>query len=228
MIIDVHTHTEILSNGPLKASDLRAYIERTRVVERAKRLGLDGICLTEHDRTWPAEVLREVSAEYSFLFLPGMEVSTNYADYGHVLSYGLDSYIGGIWDVKRLKQVINDVGGVLIVAHPFRELLTLWPNHPTRRITLEDACKMPIFQLVDGIEAYNGATIEQENDFAWEVCRHLEMPAVGGSDAHSVMGIGSCATVFEDPITSGEELVRALKAGRYRPAVRRNGVYVPL
>ncbi|MBK5093107.1 MAG: hypothetical protein JJE48_06295 [Actinobacteria bacterium] len=41
---------------------------------------------------------------------------------------------------------------------------------------------------------------------------------VGGSKAHHVFQTGRCLTVFDDDITTDEELVAALKTGRYRGA----------
>jgi hypothetical protein len=43
----------------------------------------------------------------------------------------------------------------------------------------------------------------------------LNLKTTGGSDAHSVHGLGRCTTVFPDDIHSEAEFIDALKNGRY-------------
>lgn len=219
MIIDLHVHTPVGEAGLLRFPYLRDYIVRSRFVERARQIGLDAVCLTEHDAMWPAEILEELSREFDFLFLRGMEVSTNYADYGHVLAYGIDSYISGIWDVGKLCEVADEAKGVLVVAHPFRELLPPPETHPNGAITLGKACQMPIFRLVDAVEVYNGNTRDRENEFAVKVWERLGLKATGGSDAHSVTGLGKCFTIFERQIRNQNEFLEELRAGRFKPSL---------
>jgi hypothetical protein len=221
LIIDLHFHTCV--PGYLRPRELLDFARRTGLIWQAKQRGLDGICLTEHDKVWSAEAVQALREEHGFLVLRGMEVSTNYAEFGHILVYGLDHYISGIWNVEKLVQVVKGEGGALFVAHPFREIYSWGEAGQSPSVTIQEACRMPVFDLVHGLEVLNGATRHQANEFALEVCRHLEMRGIGGSDAHSVVGIGSCATVFEADIQSEEDLIRELKAGRYRAALRRDG-----
>jgi hypothetical protein len=44
----------------------------------------------------------------------------------------------------------------------------------------------------------------------------LNLKNVGGSDAHSLSDIPSCATVFERKIGNVKELITELKEGRFR------------
>jgi predicted metal-dependent phosphoesterase TrpH len=221
MIVDLHIHTEVRPNGHFKAKDLFEYVERTALVERAKELGLEGICLVEHDRIWPLTAIEPVSQTYDFPIFRGMEVSTNYADYGHVLVFGLDSYLRGLWDINKLVLVAQEADAVMIVAHPFRELLGPRPGHGI--LTVEEACQMPIFKCVKGIEVFNGATTKTENLFALEVCYRLGLSASGGSDAHSAVGIGNCITVFENEVRSEAEFLQELRTGRIRPCMIDHG-----
>jgi hypothetical protein len=43
------------------------------------------------------------------------------------------------------------------------------------------------------------------------------MRGSAGSDAHARVDIGRCATGFERPIASIEDLIEELAAGRFRP-----------
>jgi hypothetical protein len=144
-----------------------------------------------------------------------MEVST---DMGHILTLGLKEYVGGIRQLETLRRVADEQGAFLIVAHPFRHFFD--PVYFRRQgkepftMTPEQAAKLPVFQLVDGIEALNGANTLRENLFALRVAQALGKPVTGGSDAHSTQGIGIFSTVIEKDCSTQEELLAELLAGR--------------
>ena len=70
------------------------------------------------------------------------------------------------------------------------------------------------------MEAANGGNTEDENRFAAEVAGELELRGTGGSDAHSPHGLGRCVTVFDGEVRSESDLMDALRAGAFAPAVR--------
>ena len=55
----------------------------------------------------------------------------------------------------------------------------------------------------------------EEDQVAQEMANEQNYLGIGGSDAHIVSHIGRCATKFEDTIHNEQELVDALKAGRF-------------
>jgi histidinol phosphatase-like PHP family hydrolase len=208
-IIDMHLHTTRgASDSGLSPEDLAA---------EAKRRGLTGINISEHDRLWDRYLLEEYRREHSELFVNnGMEVST---DVGHILAVGLREYVAGIRHGATLRKVADEHGGFLIVAHPFRHFFD--PVYFRRQgkepftMTPEQAAKLPVFQLVDAIEALNGANTARENIFALRVAQAAGKPVTGGSDAHSTQGIGFYCTVFEKDLTSTEEMLEEMHAGRF-------------
>lgn len=207
MILDLHIHTSWNSAD--------SNLSPLELIREAKRLGLDGVVVTEHDRGWDRFKARELAAEYDFIFLRGMEVST---DLGHILAYGLEEYVSGIQRAEKLRRVVEDMGGATVVAHPFRRAFTPDFRHgkePTP-LTLEEAARRPVFDLVDGVEVCNGGSIDRENKFAMEVCERLGFAPTGGSDAHSELGIGCYATQFDDTIRTEADVIAALKQGRCR------------
>ncbi len=216
MLIDLHVHT---SHGSGDSN-----LGPEELVAEATRIGLEGACLTEHNRTWEPEELQRFAQEHNHLLLVrAIEVETNM---GHITVFGLDRYVSGIWDIAELRRVSDEAGAFMVVAHPFRKLFGLpgssdnllfkGMEHPPT--TAKEAAGHPIFQYVDAIEA-NGADSDQESELAVEVARHLGKPAVGGSDVHSVSGLGACVTVFPRSIESEGEFMEALRAGGYYPAV---------
>lgn len=210
MILDLHIHTSWnSSDSNLSPLDL---------IQEARRLGLDGVVVTEHDRCWDRFRARELAEEYGFLFLRGMEVST---DLGHILVCGLEEYISGIQRAEKLRQVVDDAGGIMIAAHPFRRAFTADFRHgkePTPQNLIE-AARRPIFDLLDGVEVCNGGSADRENKLAMEVCAVRGLAATGGSDAHSELGIGCYATQFDDPIRTEADVIATLKQQRCRAVV---------
>jgi predicted metal-dependent phosphoesterase TrpH len=210
-IIDMHLHTtKGASDSMLNPDDL---------IEEANRVGLTGVNITEHDRMWESWDLAPFPKKHDGTFVNnGMEVST---DMGHILAVGLKGYESGIRRLEKLRQVADEQGAFLIVAHPFRHFFD--PVHFKRqgkepfRLMPEEAAKLPVFQLVDGIEVLNGCNTPRENYFALQVAKILGKPGSGGSDAHSRQGIGYFAAVFDEDLLSTEHMVDQLHKGRFHP-----------
>ena len=205
MLIDLHTHTFPLSDD--------SFLKPDELVEQAKAVGLDGVCLTEHDFVWEPAKARELAQRHNFLIIPGIEVNT---EDGHMLVFGLDRYVYGMHRMRELAKLVEQAGGVIIAAHPYRRLMPFYPaDDELWSLGLERAAASPAFQHVCALEAINGHGSQHENLFAWQLCARLGLPGIGGSDAHHVREVGICATRFQQPIADVEGLVRELKAGRF-------------
>ncbi len=210
-IIDMHMHTtKGASDSMLNPDDL--------VVEAA-RVGLTGVNITEHDRMWESWDLAPFRQKHEHMFVSnGMEVST---DMGHILAIGLKGYSTGIRRLEKLREVADEVGAFLVVAHPFRHFFD--PVHFKREgkkpfdLTPEQAAKLPVFQLVHGIEVLNGCNTPRENYFALQVAKTLGKPGTGGSDCHSTQGIGYFTAVFEETLESPQQMVEQMHKGRFWP-----------
>jgi len=209
-IIDMHIHTTAgASDSGLSPEDL---------ADEAKKRGLTGINITEHDRLWDAYKLGEYRERHAPLFVNnGMEVST---DLGHMIVVGLKQYVTGIRRAEELRRVLDEIGGYMIVAHPFRHwfdpvYFRKQGKEPFTMTPEQAAERMPVFALVDAVEALNGANTPRENLFALRVAKALGKPVSGGSDAHSTSGIGFYCTVFEEQLQAPEDIVRELRAGRF-------------
>ncbi|MCX6022830.1 MAG: PHP domain-containing protein [Chloroflexi bacterium] len=209
--LDMHTHTVLASPD--------SELTPAALVKTARKVRLEAAAITEHNRTWELRDTMAYSQELDFYFLRGMEVNT---DLGHILVFGLNTYMGGIHICKDLRKTVKAAGGFMIVAHPFRQLFhgeVRWGGKHVQKIpTVEEASSMPVFDLVDDIEVLNGGTGELENFFAMQVAKYLGMRGTGGSDAHSTHGLGRTITVFEKEIRETDQLIAELRAGRYYPA----------
>ena len=218
-IFDLHVHTNRGSpDSSLDPHDL---------VAEAKRIGLDGVAVTEHNG-WPKHDFDNFERGVDGLVLiRALEV---YTPVGHVLAFGLDGHIpslrGGIEAVERLRSEADRVGGVLVLAHPFRFLFnpsglftqnTLFEDPRNLPDTPEQAAEHPVFKLVHEVEVVNGGGTAQENQLAHGVVAVLGRTGTGGSDAHSVAGLGKGTTVFAGGIRHGRDLIEALRAGDFHP-----------
>ena len=209
-IIDMHLHTTAgASDSGLDPEDLAA---------EAVARGLTGINITEHDRLWDTHKLARYREDHGGLFVTnGMEVST---DLGHMIVVGLTQYVAGIRRAEELRRVLDDLGGFMVVAHPFRHwfdpvYFRKQGKEPFTMTPEQAAERMPVFQLVDAIEALNGANTPRENIFALQVAKVLGKPVTGGSDAHSRSGIGFYCTVLEKEVSTPEDFLAELRAGRF-------------
>ena len=210
-IIDMHLHTtKGASDSMLNPDDL---------IAEATRVGLTGVNITEHDRMWETWDLSPFRKKHDHIFVNnGMEVST---DMGHILAIGLKGYQGGIRRLEKLREVADEQGAFLVVAHQFRHFFD--PVHFKRegkepfKLSPEEASQLPVFQLVHGIEVLNGCNTPRENYFALQVAKILGKPGTGGSDAHSTQGIGYFAACFEESLESTEQMVQQMHKGRFYP-----------
>jgi hypothetical protein len=209
-IVDMHVHTV---RG---ASD--SSLTPEQLIGVARRIGLTGVNICEHDRVWGGRQIEEFRRQSGLFVSRGMEVST---DMGHMIVIGLDTYVPGIRKATELRQAVDKVGGFMIVAHPFRHFFD--PIHfrrdgrPPFEMTPEEAVeRMPVLRLVDELEVANGGCTLRENQFALHVARLLGRRGIGASDCHSTQGVGCFVTLFEEKLRGQAHMLELLRSGRYR------------
>jgi predicted metal-dependent phosphoesterase TrpH len=202
VVIDLHVHTYPASPCSVARVD--------DVIVEAKRIGLDGICLTDHNYVWKKAQADELKRKHDFLILRGNEVTT---DQGDMLVFGLEEIVQGIIKLDELKALVSEAGGFIIAAHPFRGFLLFGSGQ--LGLTPEKARERPLFRKVDGIEVLNSKVTEKENRFASEVAKGMGLAGTGGSDAHQLSDVGVYATRFFSKIRNEKELIDALRGGRF-------------
>lgn len=208
-VIDLHAHSFPASSCSSSSAD--------ELIEEARRIGLSGICLTDHNHVWTSEQVEQLRQKHCFPVFRGNEITT---DQGDMLVFGLEKDIKGIIKLQDLRDEVIDAGGFLIAAHPFRGFLTF--STVQLGLTREVAAQRPLFQWVDGVEVLNGKVTEKENGFASSVAEALRLPATGGSDAHQAAEVGRYATRFFAAVHTEADLLRALKSREYVPVAFRS------
>ena len=193
MIFDMHIHTTV---SPCSRIDV------SKLIETAGRIGLDGICITDHESMAIAKTITEGRQANGLIVLIGMEYSTPEGDF---LLFGPVEAVPSHLDGPELLQYTGNAGGVAIAAHPCRK------ERPVRE---------SIFQkgLCPAIETHNGRNTIIENLKAGRRQTQYGLIATAGSDAHTIEEVGAAVTRFPAPVYSRQDLVRALRQGLCQPA----------
>lgn len=200
MKIDLHCHSKYSQDSVLEPED---------VIERAIKIGLDGICFTEHESMIPLWFLEVIKIPEGFYVFRGVEIST---DCGHLLVYGLkdDSWnIGSSYKYLNASQVMENVhrlGSICVPAHPFRG----W-----------DSFREYVFQMdgFEAIETHNGLNTAEMNQKAIHAASLRNLPSVGGSDCHKKDQVGRAFTEFTNPVHSIDELIEEIKKGNCKGVI---------
>ena len=194
MIIDLHFHTEAFSSC--------SRIPLEKGLERARDIGLGGICLTEHDVFHERADIDILAKRFGLTILIGTEI---YTIDGDILCFGLDRIPDNRVTATELVNHLNRLGGATIAAHPFRkndrgikELISSLPG-------------------LTAVEAYNGNTCDENNRIALKLAVDCSLPVTAASDAHSIDRIGIFATEFPEKVGTVKELSSALLRGDYSP-----------
>jgi len=213
LLIDLHTHSYPHSDDSFMSVD--------ELIEGSKSLGLDAICLTDHDAFWTTEQIYDLSNSHNFLIIPGCEINT---EAGHVLVFGLSKYEFGMHKPEFLQACVDKAGGAMIAAHPYRRRFIEEPAEKpgVREEMLERAGGDEFFQMCQGLEALNGRGLSIQNQFSLDLGGMLSVSMTAGSDAHKVEQIGTVATEFERPVSCLADLIKELRAGRFHPVDLRN------
>lgn len=191
--LDLHCHTRFFHGHERLAEQFDPYGHRL-LSAAARRRGLDGVALTNHDYYRPLG-----DPIGGFLSIPGIEISTTR---GHIVVLGPDPPTRTRPDELTPGEAIDLAHGrdcVAIIAHPFR-------NSTIRETDV----------AFDAIEC-NG-----KHPRTWPLVREIAdergIPLVGGSDAHYPVEIGRAYTRVDAEPTP-EAIVEAIREGRVEPEI---------
>lgn len=167
MVIDFHIHSKYSSDSLLRPD---------RIVKIAKKKGLDGIAVVDHN-TLQGALEATKYASGNFIVVVGAEINTEVGDVvGLFLSKDINS--------RKFEEVVNEIhsqGGIAILAHPNKR----------KKIINTD-----IFGQLDAIEGFNSRN-PKHNLEAKNFAVKYGLPAVAGSDAHFAFEIGKAKTILE-------------------------------
>ena len=188
--IDFHVHT-------CYSRDSSTTLKQ--VVSFAKKRGLDGVAITDHNTVEGALKLKT----RDILVVPGIEVSTLQ---GHLLGINVTTPVPAKLGMEETIHIIHEAGGIAVAPHPS----AFYKSPPSRQVSSYDA-----------IEVMNASSMPFSvlTYFSKRFAEGLGLPQTGGSDSHYAPEIGSAYTVVE--ADSGiDEIIDAVKRGATFPIGR--------
>lgn len=190
--VDLHAHTRFF-HGAKRLGDAVDPAGARVLAAVARRRGLDGVALTNHDYYTP------FSNEDPVL-LPGIEISSTA---GHVLVVGSDPprrTERGVLTPSEAVELAHDHDCAAIMAHPFRN--GSLPDSPAPFDAVEVNGKHPEFRE-------RAAALAAERD----------LPLVGGSDAHFPFEVGRAFTAVDCEELTPAAVVGAIREGAVEPRI---------
>jgi predicted metal-dependent phosphoesterase TrpH len=187
--IDMHVHT---------CYSVDSVITLEQLVFCARRRGLNGVAITDHDRLDSA---LKMASETDLLIIPGIEISSSD---GHIVGLNVAEPIPRKLDTRETVNKIHEAGGIAVASHPIS--------------LLKGSLRKHVDSGFDAVEAVNSSAIP----FSYAVKQSMRMasrlrkPCIAGSDAHYGPEIGYAFTVLNaEP--NVDDVVKAIGKGLCQP-----------
>jgi hypothetical protein len=187
--IDLHVHSHFSSDSVITPKQLGFY---------AKRHGLDGVAITDHDRLDSALAIAKST---DLLIVPGIEVSSLN---GHIIGLNVQEKIPKKLGSEETVDRIHDAGGIAIACHPLAFFKGSLGKHTNAKF--------------DAVEVVNASAFPFNRSvvFAQRLAWNLRIAQVGGSDAHYGPEIGYGYTLIDAELEI-DEIIRAIIRKRSQP-----------
>jgi predicted metal-dependent phosphoesterase TrpH len=221
MRCDLHVHSR--HSGPsdlpvLKHIGRECYSEPAAVYEQALRRGMDLVTLTDHDSIEGALAIAPlsntfVSEEVTVILPAGRQLHVNVFDIDEARHQAIQARrrdpeaLFAYLAEQRIPAAVNHLFSALTGARALADL-----RLPLGRLPL--------------IETLNGSMPEPHNEHARRVGRAAGMAPVGGSDSHTLAGVGRAYTTVAGA-RSKAEFLEGLRRGLTVPSGR-SGSYARL
>ena len=220
MKYDLHCHS--------KEGSLDAKLDIVSYAMMLKTKGYAGMLVTDHDSYKGYQRYEEQRNAHKlprilqdFVVLKGIEYDTR--DAGHVLVILPDGIECPIFEkmglrLKVLEQLVHFHGGIMGAAHPYGNGYIGITN---TKLYKNDSSVMECFDFIEG---YNSTLKSDKNNMAFQLAEEYGKPVTAGSDAHSVLRVGTAYTVFHEKLTCNNDLIRYIREQKETKAV---GVFYP-
>ena len=200
MIVDLHVNLE---------SDDGTLVDPEALASSAKAAGLDGMVVTQQGVLKPDLAAYQAAADtHGLTILGGTCLSTNHGwilcifPEGADLSDGWAEMDGELYDATSVIDATEARGGATVALRPYdRDLSKPMGDH------------LFVLHGLSACEVQNRTLSESVNALALEAASSMEMPCIGSSGAKGAEGLGSCATVLRDPVTSEMQLIEVIRSG---------------
>jgi len=187
--IDLHVHSCYSRDSIITLEKLVFY---------ARRRGLDGVAVTDHDSVQGAI---QFARQTDLLIIPGIEVSTAG---GHVVGLGVQDLIPRGLSVAYTVERIHEASGIAVFCHPSAFFKGSVDGDTSARF--------------DAVEVMNSSAIPFKHSVnqGEKIAARLGLPRVAGSDAHFGPDIG-CAYTETHGGRSVDDAIADITKGRCEP-----------
>ena len=187
--IDMHVHSCYSIDSVITPEELVFY---------AKKRGLDGVAVTDHDNL---DGPLKIAAETDFLIIPGIEVRSSE---GHILGLNVKEPISATLSATETVTRIHDAGGIAVACHP----VGLFKGGLGKRTN----------SSFDAVEVINSSAVPFRYSVmqSMKIASRLGKPRLAGSDAHYGPEIG-CAYTVVNAEPNVNDVVKAICRGLCQP-----------
>lgn len=187
--IDMHVHSCYSADSVITPEELVFY---------AKKRGLDGVAVTDHDNL---DGPLKIAAETDFLIIPGIEVRSSD---GHILGLNVKEPISAKLSATETVNRIHDAGGIAVACHP----VGLFKGGLGKRTN----------SSFDAVEVINSSAVPFRYSVtqSMKIASRLGKPRLAGSDAHYGPEIG-CAYTVVNTEPNANDVVKAICRGLCQP-----------
>ena len=198
--IDFHVHSKYSFDSLLKPE---------KIIKVAKRRGLSGVAVTDHDTVIGGLELIKANSD-DFFAISGTEIGT---DMGDILGLFLNEEIKSRSALEVIDE-IKEKGGIAVLPHPYKR---------TNEINEE------IIRRIDAIEGFNARgeqpDFRQRNKMARSLAMSKQIPMTGGSDAHFYFEIGGGRCIIEG-VSDMEDIRKSILKNKTRLIGVESSMYV--
>jgi predicted metal-dependent phosphoesterase TrpH len=187
--IDLHVHTRYSIDSLITPKELVFY---------ARKRGLDGVAVTDHDRLDSA---LKIAKETEFFIIPGMEITSSN---GHIVALNIQEPVTKRLDADETVDRIHEAGGLAVACHPTALFKGSLRKHTSSRF--------------DAIEVINASAFPFSSSVsrARQFASSLGIAQVAGTDAHYGPEIG-CAYTLIDSNLSIDGVIKAISRRMCQP-----------
>ena len=202
--VDFHCHTKYS-----KCSNL----EPELILKLCYKRGIQGIMICDNNTIKGVSAFKRVlSPKEEFIFVPGIEISTNR---GEIIGAWIEEDLSTS-DFPDVAEEIREQGGMVIVPHPY------------------DAFRGKKFKIkktdlpfIDAIEVFNSRCfLSRANKKATQFAEKHSLKRTAGSDAHFAPEVGNAWISFNG--STAEEFQQVLKKGEITTAGKRTSLSILL
>jgi predicted metal-dependent phosphoesterase TrpH len=171
--VDLHVHSCYSQDSLITPEELVFY---------AKKNGMDGIAVTDHDRLDSAI---KIAKESEFLIIPGMEITSSD---GHIVALRISEPIPKGLSADETVERIHEAGGLAVACHPIAFFKKSLGRHVSSKFDAIEVANASAFPF--------GLSVKTARQFALS----LGIAQVGGTDAHYGPQIGYAYTLLDSEL----------------------------